>query len=321
MKRKLSLLLAMVLAMTMVMGMSVAAFADGSIPTPIGRVDITLKDTVTRDNLLNLPKSIFEAKVDSVTINTSTIGYALYGADKNSRYQCLIVNGEYEWVYDDPFPTTPSQSDLDNIDYVLAIGEVKYSGGSGDFASNIAVTVGGRATLTKNADFNPTAYSESCYGLSDSRAALQIGYLFDLSSGSNSGGSSTPAHTHSFTWQTITEPTKDSDGLEGEVCSCGATRNTRTISAMDYAINKYADQMIKAAKPGQKITLEFGEFNSFPRYMMEKVAARMNENITFVFKFKQNKKMQTVTIELGTAIDLQYDWYGPDKMKELYGAE
>ena len=134
-------------------------------------------------------------------------------------------------------------------------------------------------------------------------------------------GSDGSSHVHSFTWQTIYEATPNSDGLEGEVCSCGATRNTQSISAMDYAINKYADQMIKAAKPGQKITLEFGEFNSFPRYMMEKVAARMNENITFVFKFKQNKKMQTVTIEPGTAIDLQYDWYGPDKMKELYGAE
>ena len=135
------------------------------------------------------------------------------------------------------------------------------------------------------------------------------------------GTPSSPAHVHTFTWQTICEATPNSDGLEGEVCSCGATRNTQPISAYDYAINKYADQMIKAAKPGQKITLEFGEFNSFPRYMMEKVAARMNENITFVFKFKQNKKMQTVTIEPGTAIDLQYDWYGPDKMKELYGAE
>lgn len=130
-----------------------------------------------------------------------------------------------------------------------------------------------------------------------------------------------PTHVHNFTWQTIYDATPNSDGLEGEVCSCGAIRNTQPISAMDYAVNKYADQMIKAAKPGQKITLEFGEFNSFPRYMMEKIAARMNDNITFVFKFKQNKKMQTVTIEPGTAIDLQYDWYGPDKMKELYGAE
>lgn len=140
----------------------------------------------------------------------------------------------------------------------------------------------------------------------------------------NSGvksNTNTPTHVHNFTWQTIYDATPNSDGLEGEVCSCGAIRNTQPISAMDYAVNKYADQMIKAAKPGQKITLEFGEFNSFPRYMMEKIAARMNDNITFVFKFKQNKKMQTVTIEPGTAIDLQYDWYGPDKMKELYGAE
>ena len=163
--------------------------------------------------------------------------------------------------------------------------------------------------------------SESGLGPSVDVTYTSRTYTMDDPVGPTLGTPSSPAHVHSFTWQTICEATPNSDGLEGEVCSCGATRNTQPISAMDYAINKYADQMIKAAKPGQKITLEFGEFNSFPRYMMEKVAARMNENITFVFKFKQNKKMQTVTIEPGTAIDLQYDWYGPDKMKELYGAE
>ena len=61
----------------------------------------------------------------------------------------------------------------------------------------------------------------------------------------------TPEHVHSFTWQTIYEATPDSDGLEGEVCSCGATRNTQPLSAYGYALNDYATSMINAAKAGQ----------------------------------------------------------------------
>ena len=48
------------------------------------------------------------------------------------------------------------------------------------------------------------------------------------------------SHTHNFQWQTITAPTKDTDGLEGEVCSCGAVKNTQPLSAYGYALNDYA---------------------------------------------------------------------------------
>lgn len=44
--------------------------------------------------------------------------------------------------------------------------------------------------------------------------------------------------------------------------------------------------MINAAKAGQTITFEFGVWNSFPKSFM----------------------------------DLNFDWYGPAKMAELYGA-
>ena len=130
----------------------------------------------------------------------------------------------------------------------------------------------------------------------------------------------TPAHTHNFQWQTITEPTKDADGLEGEVCSCGAIRNTQPISAFAYALYQYAIPMINAAKPGQTITFEFGEFNSFPKAFMEKLVEKNGQNVTFVFHYKWNHVKQEVTIPAGNPIDLNFDWYGPAKMAELYGA-
>ena len=129
-----------------------------------------------------------------------------------------------------------------------------------------------------------------------------------------------PAHVHNFQWQTITEPTQYSDGLEGEVCSCGAVRNTQPLSAYGYALNEYATPMINAAKSGQTITFEFGEWNSFPKAFMEKVAAKSAQNVTFVFKYKWNHVKQEITIPAGTVVDTSLDWYGPAKMAELYGA-
>ena len=130
----------------------------------------------------------------------------------------------------------------------------------------------------------------------------------------------TPEHVHSFTWQTIYEATPDSDGLEGEVCSCGATRNTQPLSAYGYALNDYATSMINEAKSGQTITFEFGEWNSFPKSFMAKLVDKSAQNVTFVFHYNWNHVKQEITIPAGTPIDLNFDWYGPAKMAELYGA-
>ena len=310
MKRKLSLLLAVVLAMTMVMGIGVTAFA------AVDNVNITYGD-FDFSNPTSFP---------TVTSSTGVVvQYYLLYFDQDGNFK-IGYNTEDFWDENDD-SISPSSTDFEAIEkvvvQVLVIEDTDES-----------TTVTGLNAIDMSKLFRsespytsfPSTSSISEYtGYVPTNSYLAIQLVYERGSvtpfGSDSEKSSSLAHVHNFTWQTIYEATPNSDGLEGEVCSCGATRNTQPISAMDYAINKYADQMIKAAKPGQKITLEFGEFNSFPRYMMEKVAARMNENITFVFKFKQNKKMQTVTIEPETAIDLQYDWYGPDKMKELYGAE
>lgn len=127
-------------------------------------------------------------------------------------------------------------------------------------------------------------------------------------------------HVHSFEWQTITEPTKDTDGLEGEVCTgCGATRNTQKLSAYGYALYQYAMPMLNKASAGQTVTFEFGEWNSFPKSFMEKIAAKSMEGVTVVFHYKWNHAKQEIVIPFGTAVDTQYDWYGPAKLEQLYG--
>ena len=88
---------------------------------------------------------------------------------------------------------------------------------------------------------------------------------------------------------------------------------------MGYALNQYANPMINAAKAGQTVTFEFGEWNSFPKSFMEKIAAKSMEGVTFVFHYKWNHEKQEITIPFGTAVDTQFDWYGPAKMAELYG--
>lgn len=129
-----------------------------------------------------------------------------------------------------------------------------------------------------------------------------------------------PMHVHDLVEGVIYEPTCDKDGLEGTYCrTCGAVIESHPISAMAYTLNDYATPMINASKPGQAITFEFGEWNSFPKAFMEKLVDKSAQGVTFVFHYKWNHQKQEITIPAGTPIDLNFDYYGPAKMAELYG--
>ena len=75
--------------------------------------------------------------------------------------------------------------------------------------------------------------------------------------------------------------------------------------------------MINAAKAGQTITFEFGDWNSFPKSFMAKLVDKSAQNITFVFHYKWNHVKQEITIPFGTTVDNSFDWYGPAKMGEM----
>lgn len=97
--------------------------------------------------------------------------------------------------------------------------------------------------------------------------------------------------------------------------------NTQPTSEYNYnPWDDYATPMINAAEAGQTITFEFDEWNSFPKSFMAKLADKSAQNITFVFHYKWDQVEQEITIPAGTTIDLNFDWYGPAKMAELYGA-
>lgn len=253
MKRKLRLLLAVVLAMTMVMGIGLSAYA------------ATVPDTCECSE---------HPGIDH-----------FYATGETCQYLGEECNLGRSWSYNPDGSLKP----LNSNDYL----SVRYF-----------------TRLQQGWYYAATEGIRPCSGHSTSP---------DPSPTPTPAGPSSPAHTHNFQWQTITEPTKDADGLEGEVCSCGATRNTQPLSAYGYALNNYAVPMINAAKSGQTITFEFGEWNSFPKSFMEKLVEKNGQNVTFVFHYKWNHQKQGITIPAGTPIDLNFDYYGPAKMAELYG--
>lgn len=128
-----------------------------------------------------------------------------------------------------------------------------------------------------------------------------------------------PAHTHEFIEGTITEPTADSDGVGGIYCkTCGYVKETYPISAYAYVLYDYGATKIKSSQPGQNVVFEFGEWNSFPKSFMADLAAKSAAGVTFEFHYKWNQESQTIIIPAGVPIDLNEEWYGPAKMRELY---
>lgn len=129
-------------------------------------------------------------------------------------------------------------------------------------------------------------------------------------------------HTHNWEYTIFSSPSINHDGEEGEVCTiCGEVRNTQPLSAFAYALYGYALPMINSANPGLTVTLDFGIWNSFPKGLMEKIAAKSSQNVTFVFKYEYNHEKYVVTIPARTEVDLNHEWYGPAKMVDLYGRD
>lgn len=128
-------------------------------------------------------------------------------------------------------------------------------------------------------------------------------------------------HVHEWIEGEIYSATQTTEGLGGIYCkTCGEIKESWPISAYGYSINDYATPMVNASKAGQTVTFELGEWNSFPKAFMEKIAAKSAEGVTFVFHYKWNHVKQEITISAGAQVDLNYEWYGPAKMAELYGA-
>ena len=132
--------------------------------------------------------------------------------------------------------------------------------------------------------------------------------------------SATGDHTHTWEYGTIVAATEESDGLEGYYCSCGATRETTSVSSIFTILkNRYA-QLDKAGK-GAVVTLKMGTWSTYTKDFMEHVLAASQRGVTVKLDYSYNKQMYETTIPAGTAMEPVYDYYGPLYIQGLFGAE
>lgn len=118
---------------------------------------------------------------------------------------------------------------------------------------------------------------------------------------------------HDFEWQVITAPTDTSFGIGGFVCTkCGETRDSRELAPTEL----WASMKIDRAESGSTLVMEFDNWNSYPLWLMQKIAAK--PDVTYVFKYDYQFKHYEVTIRPGQKFALDCDWYGPLKMAGLF---
>ena len=116
-----------------------------------------------------------------------------------------------------------------------------------------------------------------------------------------------------FEWQVITAPTDTSFGIGGFVCTkCGETRDSREFAPTEL----WSSMKIDRAESGSTLVMEFGNWNSYPLWLMQKIAAK--PDVTYVFKYDYQFMHYEVTIRPGQKFALDCDWYGPLKMAGLF---
>lgn len=123
-------------------------------------------------------------------------------------------------------------------------------------------------------------------------------------------------HTHSYSQQTVSEASETQDGEEIYVCSCGDIADRKVTTAMgtfwDNAIKKITD-----AKAGDTVVIESNLWNSYPQRFLEAIAARRDITIQITFRYKA--KNWQVIIPKDVPIDTSFEWYGPEKMTQMFG--
>lgn len=121
---------------------------------------------------------------------------------------------------------------------------------------------------------------------------------------------------HNWQWETIYDASEQQDGLEAYVCTkCGARKEEKGISALGKIIdNRYAQ--IKNAKPGTTTILEMGRNCNLTKEFMTKLAEK--NNCDFIIRFTQDNVHYEAYVPAGTKIDTSFEWYGPNKIKDMF---
>lgn len=288
MKKKIKLLLALVMSLTMVFGMSTTAFAAGKSDQWI---------------------AIWPTEEDEPTTCECT-------DSEHANVIHFYATGSVYFV--EPMPRAEgirfSKSESGTWER-----ELYYDGDDHPSKTILATSLNG--AHIPGCDL----YSMSSYDIQpgwyyfDSSASTPPWYYQCNGHGNSGSGNgddgtpSVPSCDHDFVWQTITAPTATTYGTEGNVCSkCGATKDVRVKSPLD----DWVRMQINNAKPGDVLTIDFGPWNSYPLWMMQMIADK--PTVTYVFKYTYQGNKYEVTIKPGDKFALDCDWYGPLKMPTLF---
>lgn len=124
------------------------------------------------------------------------------------------------------------------------------------------------------------------------------------------------AHTHSYNWVTVLEPTATSDGRAEYRCDCGSVAATQTISVM-YAIVDNVMTGIADAPEGGTLVIEDPILRCLSAKMVEALLAR--PDLTLTIKFTDDGVDRMVTIPAGKAPTDGQAYYGYYYLGALYG--
>lgn len=127
-----------------------------------------------------------------------------------------------------------------------------------------------------------------------------------------------PEHTHNYVYTVITAPTEDINGEAADICSCGDSKNHVVLPQIDVIMTNRLTQ-ISQAKAGQTITLKMGMTNNLPKWFMAKIAEK--NDVNFKIQIQYEHQNYEISIPRGTAVDLNEEWYGPEKLMSLYATQ
>ena len=124
-------------------------------------------------------------------------------------------------------------------------------------------------------------------------------------------------HSHDFKWQTVIEPTIDSDGLSQLRCPCGAIEATQPISGAIAYVSTVRDDIENAPQSGL-VEIKTEQYRCYTAKIMKTLRERPDVSLKTTF-LDEDGTWKSFTIPAGQAPADEELFYGFTYLGNLYG--
>lgn len=124
-------------------------------------------------------------------------------------------------------------------------------------------------------------------------------------------------HSHDFNWQTVIEPTLNSDGLSQLRCSCGAVEASQLISAATAYVSAICTD-IEEAPQGAIVEINTKQYRCYTAKIMKTLGERPDVSLQTTF-LDEDGTWKSFTIPAGCAPADEELFYGFTYLGNLYG--